>query len=187
MLKAFLVALSCCLVGCAVKYELPDTDLATSDARTALAVPEDSISRNSPYRDISRVEFVVLRTYGSNNPASYREFMKQSLGSMGFKRVLDDAEFAQLIIQKEAASQVPAASDLVGLNRLVPKLGPFLVIQSSLYLRSSAYWRNALQIVDPEAPAVLLEYDYSKYAVGGINELTYPSVNLIRSWYQSSR
>jgi hypothetical protein len=113
--------------------------------------------------------------------------MKNSLLKMGFKKVLDDAEFARLIIDKDAAPQVPEASDLVGLNRLVPKLGPFLVIESALYLRSSAYWRSMLSIVDPESPAVLLEYDYSRYAVGSINELTYPSVNLIRAWYQTSR
>lgn len=187
MLKPISVLLACVLVGCAVNYEAPNSDLSTSDAKTILAVPADSISRNSPYREISRVEFVVLRTYGSNNPAGYREFMKNSLLSMGFKKVLDDAEFARLIIDKDAAPQVPEASDLVGLNRLVPKLGPYLIIESALYLRSSAYWRSILKIVDPETPAILLEYDYSKYTVGSINELTYPSVNLIRAWYQSSR
>ncbi len=181
-----LIFTSVLLVSCAV-HEIPKTSLAIENYHTSPTPTMTNMIKDEPYKNISRVNFVVINTDSTVEPARYKELVKYSLNSLGFKEIIDKEEFAHRIIEK--GIPVSSSSDLVSLRKIADVLGPFLVIDSSMMQSGSAgYWISTIRITDPETSSILLEAERRGMTlIDADKEYTYPIMNVLRSWYLKSR
>ena len=170
--------------GCVIPDRFDQTvgDLRQEGFRPAAAVPPERISANTPYAGIERVQFVLLLTSSNNDPIGYRRFVENSLRSMGFPAVLDEAAYARRILAADSARTVTASLDLVSLKRATDLLGPFLVMDLRLRF-TDVLWRHSVEVVDPERSETLLAASFDRVPLRGLeHDMTYPAMNLIRDW-----
>lgn len=176
------------LTGCA-NFEIPDTSLQDGNIMGASKIEAKDVLINKPYNDIQRVEFVVLVANSNTDYNAYNNFMKIMLERIGFKNILSETEFSQLIIEKEIATAYVSTYDLVFLHKISNELGPFIVIDTTLRnIANSSWFDNQLKIINPEKPETLVRTHVRKSNFRGLDlGFNYPTINLINDWYKASR
>jgi hypothetical protein len=180
------LVLSGCVIPYTYKQNLPD--LRASEAPTYSKVSPEQLTHNKPYRDISRAKFVVLVADSNRDPSGYTRLVRSALESIGFPEILDEVQFTKRLLDAGAQEAKAGVNDLADLRRAADVLGPYLVVQASLYKGGGEAWRVALTVIDPQGPEIMLKYDVIKIAwISFEKELNYPMFNVLRDWYHASR
>ena len=113
--------------------------------------------------------------------------MKDALIKIGFKKVYSERELSQMIIQSNLSAYVTNISDLISLHNLAKITGPFLVLESSVFLVGDCVFRFDLQIIEPLSSDTYLEI--SRIRTNWLDmdkEINYPILNVIKQWYDES-
>ena len=186
--KTFLMALSIlALMGCSTPFKPVNIDPATGQFPTSAEVDQKYIKIFRPLPGVRNMNYVFLQAYTPHGNDRFYEFMKDSLLKIGFKKVYGDRELSQMVIQSGLSKYVTNISDLISLNNLYRAAGPFVYLQSRVYLVSNAVFRFDLQLIDPLSGKTCLEI--SRVRTNWLDmdtEINYPILNVIRQWYEES-
>lgn len=184
-----LVIVATFMTGCSA-YKIPDIDLTQESIPTGYKIKPEWVSTYKLYRDIDKIDFVVLRARNYGGYSEYRLFMEKMLAEIGFKSVISESEFEKTIEAKGLARKTELGYSLEYLNYIYKEIGPFLYISASLNNVSGQYpiWENRLLIADPESSDVLVKFAYRKTGWMSLDdEFNYPTINFIHEWYKESK
>lgn len=173
--------------GCAKPFKHVDIDPSTDQFPTSVSVDKKFIKIFHPLPGIQEVNYVFLQTYTPYGNDSFFEFTKDALLKIGFKRVYNEKELAQMVIQSGLSQYVTNLSDLISLNNLAMATGPFIFMQSRVYRVSDAVYRFDLQLIEPLSGRTFLEI--SRVRTNWLDmdtEINYPILNTIKNWYDES-
>ncbi|TCI03922.1 hypothetical protein EZV61_06925 [Corallincola luteus] len=177
------------LSACTASYLAPeDSNFPTRRYKTEYRIEQESIVFESLYKGIEDVEFVVYRADNNMQPKMYDAFIRSTLEKLGFKKVLNEEQFAKLLIDTGVSATMNSSEDLISLNNAYKQLGDFVVIQTLFEHNDGAYWRNRITILDPRIPKKIVKvHEYRKLWADSDSAFLYPTANYLKGWYNRSR
>jgi len=113
------------------------------------------------------------------------DFMIASLNKMGFKQVLSENEFLQLVHQQGLHKNVLDIYSHKSLARNYEKPGSFLLLVAEF--GSSGQGRVNIKIFDPEIGEPVFKMNTSAFVFSYDEQVLYPTVNAINDGYQASQ
>lgn len=174
------------ILGCA-SFKPANIDVVTGQFPASVEVDKKHIKIYRPLAGIQEANYVYLRAFSSYSNDKFYNFMKDALIKIGFKKVYSERELSQIIIQSGLSACVTNISDIISLHNLAKITGPFLVLESNVFLVSSCVFRFDLQIIEPLSGDTYLEI--SRIRTNWLDmdkEINYPILNVIKQWYDES-
>ena len=170
------------LTSCAY-YEIPTKSIKTKDYQSfGFIAPRDVFSLNL-HKSIKEVSFVVLSTDDNMEQVKFFNYIKAGLLDIGFKKVISEADYANLILDK---SPEASSFDLASLNRAQEHLGSFLAIQVSFRAYSPKATIN-MKIFAPSEPEVLVFVTKTSNKNNSVDrDFLNPLLNFVNRWYEAS-
>jgi hypothetical protein len=172
-------------------FKTPQAGFDEGGYRTSSELDASSIIKYETYPEIEDVEFVVLIAYSSEGNEAYNTFIKSSLQRMGFKSVITELEFINLIKGRGLESTIGNVYDwnqLDNMHALSSQFPRYLVIESLLTNGDrSVLHLNRLRVIDPRASKMLVEFSEVDTLFWDVDrEFAYVTVNFLHDWYMDS-
>ena len=173
--------------GCVASFKPAEIDKATGQFPASTDVDKKHVKIFQPLAGIKEAKYIYLRTHSQFQNDKFYDFMKDALIKIGFENVYSERELSRMIVRSGLSSFVTSISDMVSLNNLAKVTGPFLVLQSNVFLVGDCVYEFDLEMIEPLSGNTYLEISRVRTAWLDIDkEVNYPILNVIKQWHDES-
>jgi len=184
----FLLLVCLFFLSACTSFVVPDVDLTEENYPTKFKISEDEIYTKKMRTSVEDMNFIVIVNQSSELSGMRKktdEFMTVSLDKMGFKKVLSENEFLQLIYKQGLHKNVIDIYSHKSLARIYEKTGSFLLLVAEF--GSEGHGKVKIKIFDPEIDEPVFKLNTSAFVFSYDEQVLYPTVNAINDWYKASQ
>ncbi len=185
--KLFIPVVVIALISSCTTFKSAEVDPNTGQFESFSVVSDDEIKVYKPLAGVKTLPFVYLRTASKDYSGEFEAVVRDSVGKMGFPRVVSEYELAKLVIARGLTGDVPSLRSPLSLHRLSQAIGPFLVADFRVGRLSDIRIGFDVVIIDPVSADIVFEASRRKVAWADFDkEIIYPMMNAVKRWFDES-